>query len=246
MPEIQPLLAQQSLRYLPGVSHPVLVNPRSPLLRVGFGQATFDAEGTELPGRFFSRRASWPGTAASGVTIGRGYDLGSRTQLQVVRELTMAGVARPEALFLSAGAGLRGEHADRFIANRSDRLPILSLESQQLLFESITTPETIADIKRIFSKPDTVAAYGSVRWDALPQAIQELVFDLRYRGDYTPLVRQTLQPLLAQRDWDGIKTLMSNREYWSARGVPAARIQARERIVSSLNRESIAGADLAG
>ncbi len=241
MPEILPLPSTQPSQFLASLSRAVTVDPRSPLLRVAFGQATFDAEGTEFPGRFFSRRASWPGTEYSGVTIGRGYDLGSRTQLQVVRELTLAGVSRPEAVLLSGGAGLRGLAAERFVANREERLPILSLESQRALFERITTPETVADIKRIFSKPDVIEAYGALHWDNLPQPIQELVFDLRYRGDYTPLVRQSLHPLLVRADWDGVRELMNNRDFWAARGVPTARIQARERIADVATALSTAG-----
>jgi hypothetical protein len=232
MPDVQNVLPAQRTHYFPWSSRPVEINPRSPLLRVSFGQATFDTEGTEMPGRFFSRRASWPGTANSGVTLGRGYDLGSRTQLQVLRELTLAGVPRADARMMAAGAGLRGSAADLFIKNRDDRLPIISLEAQQRLFESITTPETIADIKRIFAKHDVVNTYGEVAWDFLPPTVQEIVFDLRYRGDYTPSVRRSLQPILVKQDWKSLQLLMSDREFWGARGVPPTRILAREQMAT--------------
>ena len=232
MPDIQTILPAQRTHYFPWSSRPVEIDPRSPLLKVSFGQTTFDAEGTEIPGRFFSRRASWPGTTNSGVTIGRGYDLGSRTQLQVLRELTSAGVPRPDALLMAGGAGLRGSAADLFIKNREDRLPIISLETQQRLFETITTPETVADIKRIFAKHDVVSTYGEVVWDSLPSTVQEIVFDLRYRGDYTPSVRRSLQPILVKEDWQALNALMSDREFWGARGVPPARILAREQMAN--------------
>ena len=45
---------------------------------VPFGQITFDAEGQEQRGKYFSRSPHVPGPA-SGITIGRGYDLGSRS-----------------------------------------------------------------------------------------------------------------------------------------------------------------------
>ena len=59
---------------------------------------------------------------------------------------------------------------------------------QKALFEGVTTAETVADIQRIFSKPDVVQMYGAASWDSLPRAAQEIVFDLRYRGDYTLFV----------------------------------------------------------
>ena len=214
-------------------------NPSSPHLRVRFGQRTFDAEGTESLGRYFSRSITWPGGSRSGVTIGRGYDMGLRSQLQVVRELGLAGVSRRDAEILALGAGLRGEAAAVFIRNNHDSAPILSLEAQQQLFETVTTPETINDIKRIFAKKDTVAAYGVVDWETLPSAAQELVFDLRYRGDYTPTTRQRLQLILASQEWHKLPELMNDTAYWSALGVPRERIAARATIAAELQTSSL-------
>lgn len=209
-------------------------NPTSPHLLVRFGQRTFDTEGTESLGRYFSRAITWPGGSGSGVTIGRGYDMGHRSQLQVVRELGLAGVSRQDAETLALGAGLRGSAAAAFIRNNQDGAPILSLEAQQRLFEEVTTPETIHDIKRIFAKSDTVATYGVVDWETLPSAAQELVFDLRYRGDYTPTTRKRLQPILASQGWHKLPDLMNDTAYWSALGVPRERIAARASIAADL------------
>jgi len=217
------------------LQEPVSRDPGSRFLQVRFGQATFNAEGTESPGRYFSRTISWPGGAMSGVTIGRGYDMGQRSQTQVVRELLLAGVSQPEALILSQAAGLRGSHAESYVSRNVSFSPVLSLEAQHRLFEEVTTDETIRDIKRIFAKPDTVAAYGAVDWDTLPLSAQELVFDLRYRGDYTPATRQRLQPILANQEWHKLPELMNDSTYWSRLGVPQARIQERAAIVSGLD-----------
>src|SRR5262249_51741927 len=47
-------------------------------LQVSQGQVTFDAEGNDLVASpYYSRKIIWPGNAESGVTIGRGYDMGS-------------------------------------------------------------------------------------------------------------------------------------------------------------------------
>ncbi len=208
-------------------------DPLSPLLQVGFGQRTFDAEGLETPGRFFSRALHWPG-GASGVTIGRGYDMGGRSPEQVQRELLRAGLEAGEAALLSRAAGLKGGDARSFVAEWKPCAPVLSLQAQQSLFTNVTLPETLQDVRRILEKPDVVARYGAVAWNTLPAAAQELLFDLRYRGDYTPGTRERIQPLLVAKDWAGLREAMEDRPFWQSRGVPANRITARTEIVSEL------------
>lgn len=203
------------------------------LLKVRFGQATFDAEGTEQTGRFFSRRISYPGIGDSGVTIGRGYDMGRRTARQVLRELSAAGMPRDAAEFLSHAAGLRGDKAKEFVVFNADDAPVMSLEVQKKLFEDVVTPEIVKDIKRIFSKPDTVKRYGEPAWESLPQAAQELVFDLRYRGDYTPHTRQRLQQPLASGDYAELRRVINDTKYWQSLGVPRERIRERQQIAAA-------------
>jgi hypothetical protein len=114
--------------------------------------------------------------------------------------------------------------------------PVLSVQAQRALFEKITTPETIADIKRIFSKPDVQATYGSARWEDLSEYAKEVVFDLRYRGDYTPTTRKEIQPLLVRGDDEGLRALIGDTAYWSKRNVPAERVRARMNILAESPR----------
>lgn len=211
------------------------VEPGSPLI-VPFGQPTFDAEGSEHASRYFSRSIHWPG-GASGVTIGRGYDMGQRTPLQIVSELTYAGVPNHQAEWFRQAAGLRGEAARRFVESETGRAPVLSIEAQKKLFEVVTTTETIADIRRIMNKPDVVQKYGRASWDDLSTPVQELVFDLRYRGDYTPTTRERLQPLINANDLVGLQEVMNDTCYWRAIGVPRDRIERRQELASSFNTE---------
>jgi len=208
------------------------IKPHHPDLRVSFGQTTFDAEGREARGPFFSRVMHWPG-GSSGVTIGRGYDMGQRTRLQVIAELRHAGMSTDDATFFGDAAGLRGEAAARFVQGRMGESPALSLTTQRILFEEITSRETIADIRRILNKPDVVAKYGAVAWDELSDYAREVVFDLRYRGDYTPATREALQPLLVAGDDEGLKALMNDAAYWTRCKVPAERIRERAQIALS-------------
>jgi hypothetical protein len=153
--------------------------------------------------------------------------MGQRTRLQIISELQHAGMSESDATFFGGAAGLRGESARRFVATKSIEAPILSLPSQRALFETITTPEIIADIKRIFAKPDLHATYGVVTWEQLHPNAQELVFDLRYRGDYTPETRKRIQPALVAGDMNLLAAVMLDRDYWASRGVPAQRIEER-------------------
>jgi hypothetical protein len=161
--------------------------------------------------------------------------MGQRTPLQVVSELTYAGVPHADAQWLSRAAGLRGESARRFVDAERQYSPTLSLESQRKLFEVVTTTETIADIKRIMNKPDVVQKYGATSWNELSQPIQELLFDLRYRGDYTPTTRELIQPLIHANDTVGLKEAMNDTAYWQARGVPWDRIERRIEMASGLD-----------
>src|SRR5947209_4578175 len=81
---------------------------------VARGQLTFDAEGQE-GGRYHSRKVHQP-TGASGVTIGRGYDMKLRTPEQVTADLKTAGLDQKVAEQYAKGAGLTGKEAGDFIA----------------------------------------------------------------------------------------------------------------------------------
>lgn len=203
-------------------------------LKVRFGRRTFDAEGLEQAGRYFSRTISWPKLGNSGVTIGRGYDMGQRRPEQIFRELTLAGMGEDDARFLSRAAFKRGAAAGDFVAANKEFAPVMSREVQKNLFENVTTPEMVNDIKRIFNKPDAVKAYGRASWDDLAPAAQEIVFDLRYRGDYTPTTRRAIQTLLVNEDYEGLRSVMNDTAYWKALGVPDARIKERQAMARDL------------
>jgi hypothetical protein len=203
-------------------------------LQVRFGQRTFDAEGLESSGPYFSRQITFPGGDQSGVTLGRGYDMGRRSATTIVRELTLAGVPETDAAIFSRSAGLRGAAAERFVTLNRQDFPILSVDAQKRLFEDIVTPDLVSDLKRIFNKPDTVKAYGRPTWESLSQGAQELLFDLRYRGDYTPETRKRIQKLLVDQDYQGLKAVINDTAYWTRLGVPAGRIKERQAMAELL------------
>lgn len=190
------------------------------------GQLTFDAEGLETKGAYFSRVAHWPG-GASGVTIGRGYDMKERTAEEVISDLTTAGVPQADAELLAQGAGLTGQEAADFIAREDVKAVEISSLAQKNLFTTMYDRYE-ADVKRISSKTDTVAKYGAVDWDKLDPAIKDILVDLRYRGDYTTATRKEIQPLVVANDLQGLRDLLSDEtkmtDDW---GVPQDRFERR-------------------
>ncbi|HEU4328317.1 MAG TPA: SH3 domain-containing protein [Roseiflexaceae bacterium] len=190
--------------------------------KVDEGQLTFDAEGTE-GGRYHTRVIHWPG-GASGVTIGRGYDLGHHTAQEIVRDMVASGISRSDAQKFAEAAGLKGTDAQAWVRNNRASMPEITAEQQENLFAR-TYASYEANAKRISNKKDVEAKYGETEWDTLTPAIRDLVVDLLYRGDYTPRTRQLIQSYIADNDLQGLYTVMSNRANW--RSVPLDRFNRR-------------------
>ena len=99
-------------------------------------------------------RIYWPGNDNSGVTVGPGYDMGSRTTDQIAADLTGIGLPSASVATLSKQAAqLLGEQAGTF-AKANRQLVNLSLIQQQSLFDLVipsyidlvhkTTPKSLA------------------------------------------------------------------------------------------------------
>lgn len=190
--------------------------------KVDRGQLTFDSEGME-GGRYHSRHAHWPG-GASGVTIGRGYDMGHRTSASVYSDLVGAGVPSDVAKQYSAGAGLKGASAGRWVNNNGGGIPDISPEAQNKLFDR-TYAEQEREVRRISEKSDVVKKYGATCWDNLDPKIKDTLIDLKYRGDYTPTTRKFLQKAVADNDPEAFGAIMRDRSKWGS--VPADRLNRR-------------------
>ena len=199
---------------------------------VSMGQLTFDAEGMEVEGPYFSRRPHVPG-AWSGVTIGRGYDMKERSADEILTDLTTAGVPADVASKFSACGGLMGSHAEEFLVQNDYDALLISPEQQKRLF-LLTYQELEGDVLRICNKADVVAKYGSTAWATLNPYIRDIVVDLRYRGDYTPSTRQKVQPVLVNNNLTEMKQLMGDREYWvRQRRVPLDRFKRRKNYLAN-------------
>lgn len=79
-----------------------------------------------------SDRPHWPG-GSSGVTLGPGYDMGSRSREQVQGDLTAAGVPANAAAALAGGAGLRGQEAGNFATAQRDAVRLTDDQQRALM-----------------------------------------------------------------------------------------------------------------
>jgi Ca2+-binding RTX toxin-like protein len=152
------------------------------------GQFTFDLEGAE-GGRYHSRRVHWPGTAASGVTIGRGYDMGGRTRAEVEADLIAAGVPADVAALYAGGAGRRGAKAGAWVRANRGTLVEITPAQQKKLFEDVT-----------YARYRQVAVNAFPDFDEYPLKVQEAIFDMAYNlGGFGAF--PTFSAAVRRQDW---------------------------------------------
>ena len=160
---------------------PVKYNNATGVLRVRYGQVTFNAEGNDIRSSlFFSRVIHWPPTALSGVTIGRGFDLGNRSEDESYRILVSAGVSVSQAKMIAAGSRLKGNHAKTFVEKNKSSIGEISHDMQKNLFELIY-PSYVRRardnyIRWVHSFKDFVA------WADLNPLIRDVLVDFVYQG----------------------------------------------------------------
>ncbi|MEB2519733.1 hypothetical protein SOP85_30590, partial [Pseudomonas sp. YuFO20] len=198
-------------------------------LIVPYGQLTFDAEGNDIDDelhpsfKYFSRVAHWPG-GVSGVTIGRGYDLGQRPNPG--KDLSDAGVQEPLRSWLIGAKGLQGTAAKNYIANASDEIREHQITRQQQYRLFLPVYDHMKkEVIRISNSNINKADYGVLNWGEVSCKVQDVVIDLIYRGDYTPSSRSLIQKPFVDNNIAVVKSVMTNRDYW--RSVPHDRFKRR-------------------
>ncbi|VVO46941.1 hypothetical protein PS862_00100 [Pseudomonas fluorescens] len=202
-------------------------------LTVPYGQLTFDAEGNDIEDeshpsyRYFSRVAHWPG-GVSGVTIGRGYDLGQRPNPR--KDLYAVGIEEPLLTWLIGAKGLHGTAAKNYIDNApmAIRKHRVSRKQQYELFLPVYDYMK-KDVVRISSAAAAKDAYGVLVWGMVNSKIQDIVIDLIYRGDYTTHARTFIQKPFVESDIGLVRNIMSNKDRWS--NVPDDRFKRRAEYI---------------
>lgn len=149
-------------------------------LTVSAGQVTFDAEGNDNPHSiFFSRHIHWPG-GVSGVTIGRGYDMGGRCAGVIYTDLTRVGIPENQATFLAQGEKLKGHEAQKWVRAHRDECGIITREAQARLFELIY-PKYASLAESVYNSKTSVYPERT-QWNRLKPAIKDIIVDLVYQG----------------------------------------------------------------
>lgn len=202
-------------------------------LTVPKGQLTFDAEGNDNnDSPYFSRHIHWPG-GVSGVTIGRGYDLGQ--QNDPASDFDSIELSQLLNHWLVESKGLSGSDAENRYKSANNSIGDYEItRKQQYDLFVITYNRLEDDVKRICQKSNTIRVYHpnpnttpEQAWKDIPEKIKEVLVDLRYRGDYTPHARSLIQRYAYSGDLSSFGQVLSNRTQWS--NVPQDRFLRRGR-----------------
>lgn len=150
-------------------------------LKVEKGQVTFDAEGNDITGnRYFSRRIHWPGNDLSGVTLGRGYDMGGRSKSSIYDDMIASGIESGKADVISTAAGLKGSAAMEFVLANRDTIGDITRMQQNKLFDLIY-PAYVTRTQGNYATK-TAGVTEALPWDSLEQKIQDILVDFIYQG----------------------------------------------------------------
>ena len=155
------------------------------------GEYTYVVEGHEAETSILH----FPGFE-SGVTIGKGYDMGSRESSEIYNDMIFIGMKREDALIVSQASRLRHEKAKDFVKEYKNKIAKIDKSQKIKLFQKIW-PEYIKEAKRLYDKfvsTDTVKeidinsssttnlTWKKTKWDDLKDKIQDVIIDLRYQG----------------------------------------------------------------
>ncbi|MGI8490857.1 calcium-binding protein [Pectobacterium sp. S5] len=167
------------------------------MLRVPQGQITFDGEGDDVPNSpFFSRVIHWPRKAKSGVTLGRGYDMGERTKGEIYSDMLRIGIGSEKANLIAKGAGLKAGAAETFVKEYKEKIGMITHQQQIALFNMVYVGYIEIAKKRYARYSANVP--DRVNWDELHPAIRDILIDLAYQG----FAGETTIPVAAKNDID--------------------------------------------
>lgn len=148
---------------------------------VNRGQLTFNSEGNNVfSSHYYSRVIHFPERGISGVTIGRGYDMGTRSQRQIYSDLVTAGVSHTQAQALSQAARLRGKPAADFVRQQRNIIGEITEQQQAALFNLIY-PQYEQRTKAVYN---TRTENMGIRpeWNTIHPAIRDVLVDMIYQG----------------------------------------------------------------
>ena len=179
----------------------------------------------------------WPGGSASGVTLGIGYDIGSRETADVKSQLMLAGMSEHQAVVIAGAAGLKGNDAKIWVEDNRvtvgviDESIIRSLFSAELpkytesakAFATDTDPSPwplnarSREVKE--DKPLGTYVMTESQWGNLHPAMVELITDMRYQGGYYAYDRVAkVNSALIANDGDHLEQFKAVAKLYNAEG----------------------------
>eukprot|EP00986_Skeletonema_menzelii_P008009 scaffold3246_cov88-Skeletonema_menzelii.AAC.1 len=160
----------------------------------------FETGSLTILGEGISSYVYWPETPSSGVTLGIGYDIGSRSAADVRAQLMEAGMAEEQATLISGGAGLKGVEAKEWVQdNRAEvglldevvvrrlfaaQLPEYTQQAKALATDTNDTLYGARSREVIANKPLYTYVMTEDQWNSLHPAMVELITDLKFHGGF--------------------------------------------------------------
>ncbi|MCG9725930.1 pesticin C-terminus-like muramidase [Vibrio brasiliensis] len=191
------------------------------------GQLTFQLEGNDIEGSvYFTRIPHVPNNngiaiGKSGITFGRGLDIGSRSAADVSEifsevEKHCKSISSKMLEWLKGGAELKGQDAYEYYKTLNQKVPKseqeLTRKQQHFLFLEIY-PFYEKETERLLTKTDVRNAYDKehvIAWQLLPINVKDVLVDVTYRGDNRPASRGMIVPALVMDIKNGLTKESSN------------------------------------
>jgi RHS repeat-associated protein len=209
-------------------------------LNVPWFQSTFEFEGKDIPSnkntysRIPKKLVDKKGNAIgdSGVTLGRGFDLGRKNPATIKKLMTRIGLSSSQVNTLVGAVGHHGaDHVTYFDAHKEALTAIELTREQQYLLYMYAIKDRADDAKTDRYEKDMKGNDGFA-WEDLDEKIRMLMTDLNYRGDLTDANRTKLKDSVSKNDLKEVCTVISDQKYWvGIRRVPQARFEERKSIV---------------
>ena len=182
----------------------------------------------------------------SGITIGRGCDLGQKSKADIQNLCKAAGIHGVSAKLFIGAAGLHKEEAKEYFLQYGKKIQITAAQ-QNILFgaefdkyQKFAKETYTKDINQFASKNKLVQAKRHLLdWDQLPPQIRGFLVDLRFRGDSVPGVRKRFHALVVKYSLDPERNLgkflnaVRNRESYVT-DVPKDRFDRRIKFLNTL------------
>ncbi|MFN8344219.1 MAG: pesticin C-terminus-like muramidase [Spirosomataceae bacterium] len=140
----------------------------------------------------------------SGVTIGPGYDMGSRTPAEIYHDLTQAGIAPPTAELFMGAAYKTGDEALAWVNAHRHEL-FITEEQQQVLFDQVLVDEYERRLRSQlvqFADDNGSITHDMIAWENLSEKQKQILFDFAYNPGLSKF--PTLTEAVLREDWETV------------------------------------------